>query len=98
MSYAGTLLWFAADKNYGFAQCDDWEHEVLVHGSSVKLGQLEDMCEGTQVSFDIIFDANENCVRASNVIILEPGLHRKILLQELSMGRERGHDVRYMPY
>ena len=49
----GTVMWFNAQKGYGFIQPDDGNKDVFVHISAVERAGLGSLNEGQKVSFEL---------------------------------------------
>lgn len=47
----GTVLWFKAQKGYGFVQPDDGGADVFVHVAELAASGLEALNEGDRISF-----------------------------------------------
>lgn len=47
----GTVLWFKAQKGYGFVQPDDGGADVFVHVADLAAGGLDGLNEGDRISF-----------------------------------------------
>lgn len=47
----GTVLWFKAQKGYGFVQPDDGGADVFVHVAELAASGLDTLSEGDRISF-----------------------------------------------
>ena len=47
----GTVLWFKAQKGYGFVQPDDGGADVFVHVAELAASGLDMLSEGDRISF-----------------------------------------------
>jgi CspA family cold shock protein len=47
----GTVLWFKAQKGYGFVKPDDGGADVFVHVAELAASGLADIKEGQRISF-----------------------------------------------
>lgn len=63
---SGTVLWFNADKHYGFLQPDEGEEQVMLHERDLCSGeQVSWLREGVRVSYDV--RRTPRGLRASNI-------------------------------
>ena len=47
----GTVLWFKAQKGYGFVKPDDGGADVFVHVAELAASNLRDLAEGQRIRF-----------------------------------------------
>jgi cold shock protein len=47
----GTVLWFKAQKGYGFVKPDDGGADVFVHVAELDASSLRDLTEGQRIRF-----------------------------------------------
>lgn len=47
----GTVLWFKAQKGYGFVKPDDGRADVFVHVGELDASGLRDLTEGQRIRF-----------------------------------------------
>jgi CspA family cold shock protein len=50
-SVTGTVLWFKAQKGYGFVKPDDGGADVFIHVAELAASGLADLKEGQRISF-----------------------------------------------
>lgn len=48
---AGTVLWFKAQKGYGFVKPDDGGADVFIHIAELAASNLSDLKEGDRITF-----------------------------------------------
>lgn len=49
----GTVKWFSLEKGYGFVESEAVDGDLFVHFTSVQVGSLHRLEEGSAVSFEI---------------------------------------------
>jgi cold shock CspA family protein len=74
----GTMLWFNADKGYGFIQTEDAERLYVARSGFCEDHEPKQRCKGQVVSFERAFA--EGDTRAVNVAFLEPASQRRARL------------------
>ena len=63
----GTVIWFNAEKGFGFITNDESGEDVFVHFSGIAAEGYKSLDEGQKVTFDMEHDARSNKMRACNV-------------------------------
>ncbi len=51
---AGKVKWFNYNKGYGFIESNDGGKDVFLHISAVEQAGIQNIAEGTAVSYDIV--------------------------------------------
>jgi CspA family cold shock protein len=50
----GKVVWFSAQKGYGFLAPDDGSKEIFVHHTAIEMDGYRQLKEGQTVTFDIV--------------------------------------------
>ena len=53
MSQQGTVIFFNAEKGYGFIKPDDGGKDIFVHITAVDRAGLKSLAEGQKITFEI---------------------------------------------
>jgi CspA family cold shock protein len=59
----GTVIWFDAQKGFGFIQPDNGGMDVFVHISAVGRAGLRDLQEGQKISYEVQVDRSKEAAR-----------------------------------
>lgn len=63
----GTVKWYNSSKGFGFIQPDDGGNDVFVHISAVERAGINDLPEGSKISYDIEVDQRRGKSSAVNL-------------------------------
>ena len=63
----GTVIWFNAQKGYGFISREDGEKDIFVHYSAIQHDGYKSLNEGQRVSFEE--EQVPNGLQAANVTV-----------------------------
>ena len=67
----GTVKWFNATKGFGFIQPDNGGKDVFVHISAIERSGLQQLAEGTKLSFETEDDRRGRGPQAVNLQLVE---------------------------
>ena len=63
----GTVIFFNAERGYGFIGPDDGGPDVFLHITALEAAGIRDVREGDQLSFDAVMDQRKGKTNAQNV-------------------------------
>ena len=63
----GTVKWFNPTKGFGFIQPDAGGQDVFVHISAVQRAGLNDLPEGSKVSYELVSDKRSGKMSADQL-------------------------------
>ncbi len=72
----GEILWFDADRGFGFIRPDMGPKDVFVHVSALALGDVQGLVPGAKVEFELL-QTGDGRLTAQRVIPLAPTKPRR---------------------